>query len=91
MKSVALIAILCVSTTGCATERLYVHVDDELGRPVANAVVELGTMNKVIPFGSDRAKDYDHYEAVTDTNGNAVVKFNCKNGCFGWGVNASNY
>ena len=51
-KRMLLIIVLLALNTGCETERLYVHVDDELGRPVLNAVVKLRTMNKVIPFGS---------------------------------------
>lgn len=80
-----------VLATGCATERLYVHVEDECGCPVVGVEVGLSTMNKYVFMGSDKAKDYDIYTAMTDTNGNAVVNFRCINGSFGWGINSSNY
>jgi len=80
-----------VLTTGCATERLHVHVEDERGCPVPDVEVGLSTMNKYVFMGSDKAKDYDIYTAMTDTNGNAVVNFRCINGSFGWGINSSNY
>ncbi len=38
-KPLIVSAIILVANSGCASERLYVKVIDELGRPVTNAVV----------------------------------------------------
>jgi len=91
MRLTTLVGLWGILSTGCASERLSVHVEDEIGLPVSNAVVQLVTMNKYIPFGSYKSKDFDHYESKTDDRGNAVVRFRCVNGCFDWGVVSSNH
>lgn len=90
MNKMALLAIFVLSSiTGCATERMTVRVVDPEGLPVTGAVVSLRTMNKFIPFGSDRKRDFDVHLSTTDTNGVAVILFNCLNACFTWAVRAS--
>lgn len=82
------IATLLVACTGCASERLYVNVVDAEGRPVPNATVNVDFTSSHIVLGE--GKDH-HYEAKTDTNGNAVVKFNCNTSDFAWCVEADGY
>ncbi len=83
----ALLALM-LANVGCASERLYVKVVDEEGRPVSNAAVNVDFTSSHVVLG----KGTDHrYEAKTDTNGNAVVKFNCTTSDFGWRVEANGY
>ena len=82
------IATLLVTCTGCASERLCVKVVDDEGLPVSNATVNVYFTSRHIAFGDDT--DH-HYEAKTDTNGNAVVKFNCSTSDFAWRVEADGY
>jgi hypothetical protein len=83
----ALLALM-LANVGCASERLYVKVVDEEGRPVSNATVNVDFTSSHVVLG----KGTDHrYEAKTDTNGNAVVKFNCTTSDFGWRVEANGY
>lgn len=90
MNKLILIAIIVsVINTGCASERMTVRVIDPIGHPVSNVTVSVRTMNKVIPFGSDRNKDYTVYRSVTDTNGVANVSFRCLNAAFTWVVSSS--
>ena len=79
------IATLLVTCTGCASERLCVKVVDDEGLPVSNATVNVYFTSSHIVFGE--GTDH-HYEAKTDTNGNAVVKFNCSTSDFAWRVEA---
>ena len=82
------IATLLVTCTGCASERLCVKVVDDEGLPVSNATVNVYFTSSHIVFGE--GTDH-HYEAKTDTNGNAVVKFNCSTSDFAWRVEADGY
>lgn len=93
IKEFILIILLFIMNAGCASERLYVRVTDNEGRPVSNAVVRVGFSTSNVLFGgghSSRSKS-GHAEAKTDTEGNAVVKFNCKSASFGWDVKAEGY
>ena len=93
IKFFLLITFVSVMNVGCASERLYVRVTDNEGKPVSNAVVRVGFSTSNVLFGgghSSRSKS-GHAEAKTDTEGNAVVKFNCKNASFGWDVEADGY
>lgn len=76
--------------SGCASELMTVRVVDPEGMPVPNMTVSVRTMNKFIPLGSDRERDYTTYCAVTDTNGMAKVSFRCVNAGFSWSVRSSN-
>jgi len=83
-----------LASTGCASERLYVKVIDDEGCPVANAMVKVGFSTSHALFGGGHRKDGNdggRAEARTDTNGNAVVKFNCTSSDFGWHVEADGY
>ena len=82
-----------LANAGCASERLYVKVTDVEGVPVSNAVVHVGFSESHLLFGGGhRGKSVSHHsEAATDTNGNAVVKFNCTSSDFGWRVDADGY
>ena len=84
---------LFVINAGCASERLYVRVTDNEGKPVSNAVVRVGFSTSNVLFGGGHSSHSKsgHAEAKTDTEGNAVVKFNCKNASFGWDVEADGY
>ena len=87
-------AFLLLASTGCASERLYVKVVDDEGHPVANAAVKVGFSTSHVLFGGghrSRASSGGNAEARTDTNGNAVVKFNCQSSDFGWHVEADGY
>lgn len=90
MNRMILLTMFVLSlNTGCATERMTVRVVDPCGMPVSGAVVSLRTMNKFIPFGSNRKRDFNVYQSATDTNGVAVISFNCLNAGFTWAVRAS--
>ena len=88
------LSLLALASTGCASERLYVKVVDDEGNPVANAAVKIGFSNSNILFGgghSSRASNDGNAEARTDTNGSAVVKFNCRSSDFLWHIEADGY
>ena len=92
-KVLVLMVFAFVINAGCASERLYVRVVDNDGKPVSNAVVKVGFSTSNVLFGgghSSRSKS-GYAEAKTDTEVNAVVKFNCKNASFGWDVEADGY
>ena len=82
------IAILLVACTGCASERLYVRVIDDEDHPVPSATVNVDFTSSRVVLGDGKSR---HYEAKTDTNGNAVVKFNCTTSDFAWRVEADGY
>ncbi|MBR5550274.1 MAG: hypothetical protein IKU71_11190 [Kiritimatiellae bacterium] len=87
-------AFLLLANLGCASERLYVKVVDDEGSPVANAVVKVGFSDSHVLLGGGHrsgASSGGNAEARTDTNGNAVVKFNCQSSDFGWHVEADGY
>ena len=79
---------LLLGNVGCASESLYVKVVDDEGRPVSNATVNVDFTSSHVVFGE--GTDH-HYEAKTDSNGNAVVKFNCTSSDFAWSVEADGY
>lgn len=87
------ITVLLFANIGCASERLYVKVVDNDGNPVTNAVVCVGfsTSNVIFGGGHTSGGSGGHAEAKTDTNGNAVVKFNCTAAEFFWDVNADGF
>ncbi len=87
-RGILVIAALLFAGPGCASERLYVRVVDDDGHPVSNATVNVDFTSGHIVLGD--GTDH-HYEAKTDTNGNAVVKFNCKTSDIGWHVEADGY
>lgn len=92
-KEFILIALVLFVNAGCASERLYVQVTENDGRPISNAVVRVGFSTSNVLFGgghSSRSKS-GHAEARTDEKGNAIVKFNCKSDSFGWHVEAKGY
>ena len=83
-----LLFVLLFVNAGCATERLYVKVVDDEGIPVPNATVNVYFTSSPIVLGDGTNH---HYEGKTDTNGNAVVKFNCNTSDFAWRVEADGY
>ena len=87
-RNILSIATLLVSCMGCASERLYVKVIDDVGCPVSNATVNVDFTSSHVVLGEGRSH---HYEAKTDTNGNAVVKFDCTTSDFAWRVEADGY
>lgn len=82
------IVTLLVTCTGCASERLYVKVVDCEGNPVSNATVNVDFTSSHVVLGEGKSH---HYEANTDTNGEAVVKFDCTTSDFAWRVEADGY
>ena len=94
MKSLFIgIIVTCFTCSGCASERLQVTVTDSRGHPISNALVRVGTSTSHMIFGGGRRnrKSRRSYESRTDTNGIAVVKFNCQSSDFGWHVEADGY
>ena len=64
------------------------RVTDCEGLPVTNALVSLGFSAGNVVFAE--GKSYN-YEAKTDTQGKAEIKFDCKSSDFGWAVKADGY
>ena len=66
---------------------------DSSGCPISNAVVRVGTSTShmILGGGHRKRKSGRSYESRTDTNGIAVVKFNCSSSNFGWHVEAEGY
>ena len=94
MKSLFIgMIVTCFTCSGCASERLQVTVTDSRGHPISNALVRVGTSTSHMIFGGGRRnrKSRRSYESKTDTNGIAVVKFNCQSSDFGWHVEADGY
>ena len=87
-KSCMMLLFLLFGNVGCANERLYVKVVDDEGWPVSNATVTVDFTSSHIVLG--KGTDH-HYEAKTDTNGTAEVKFNCTTSDFAWHVKADGY
>jgi len=63
-------------------------VTDNEGLPLSNAIVRLGFSSGHVVFAKGTSK---HYEAKTDKNGKAVVKFNCSSSEVYWSVKAEGY
>ena len=89
MKQLVFLAVLALATAGCASETFTVNVTDFDNVAVTDAVITVKAMNKVILFGSDKAKDFNRYTALADSNGVATVRFSCPNGHFSWWVTAN--
>ena len=94
MKStILLFAVMGFAITGCASERLQVTVVDNQGNPVSNATVNVGFSTSLVLFGGGHSSQDSggHAMAKTDTNGIAIVNFNCTSSSFGWDVVADGY
>ena len=88
MKAAVFFVVVSLCLTGCATERFRVTVTDGEGVPVSNAVVSLGfTAGHVVLA---RGTPY-HYEARTDSQGKAEIRFNGKSSSVGWSVRADGF
>ena len=87
------LATLLITSSGCASERLYVKVVDYEGHPVSNATVCVGFSTSHVLFGGGHSSSDKGGRAMskTDTNGVAIVKFNCSSSDFGWRVVADGY
>ena len=92
-KAVSLACVIGMALSGCASERLYVTVVDEEDNPVSNAVVYVGFSTSNVLFGGGHSSRDEGGNAMakTDTNGVAIVKFNCTSASFGWDVVADGY
>ena len=77
-----------VSCDVYSSERFRVTVTDSEGSPVTNALVSLGFSAGNVVFAE--GKSYN-YEARTDTQGKAEIKFDCKSSNVGWAVKADGY
>ena len=88
-----MVAFLLLANLGCASERLYVKVVDGDGNPVTNGIVRVGVSTSHLLFGggNSRTSKSGYAEGRTDTDGNAVVKFNGQSSDFGWYVEADGY
>ena len=87
-RIIVLLIVTTLSFAGCASERFRVTVTDGDGMPVSNAVVSLGFSAGHIVFA--RGRSYD-YEARTDAQGKAEIKFKGRSSQFGWDVKADGY
>ena len=92
-KAVSLACVIGMALSGCASERLHVTVVDEEDNPVSNAVVRVGFSTSNVLFGGGHSSRDEGGIAMakTDTNGVAIVKFNCTSASFGWDVVADGY
>ena len=90
---ISITAITGFTLINCASERLQVTVIDDIGEPVSNATVNVGFSQSNTLFGGGHAthENGGHATAKTDTNGIAVVKFDCTTSDFGWHVEANGY
>ena len=88
-----MLTFLLLVNLGCASERLYVKVVDGDGNPVTNGIVRVGVSTSHLLFGggNSRTSKSEYAEGITDTDGNAVVKFNGQSSDFGWYVEADGY
>ena len=93
MTKKVLIPVLSICIVGCASERLQVTVTDSDGNPISNAVVRVGFSTSHVIFGGGHTSSNKggQAEAKTDTNGIAVVKFNCTAAEFCWDVKADGF
>lgn len=88
MKITVLLAVVSFGLAACASERFRVTVTDGDGLPVSNAVVSLGFSAGNVVFAKGTPH---HYEARTDSQGKAEIKFNGKSSNVGWSVRADGY
>ena len=93
MKNMLTTAIVVsLISSGCASESLQVRVSDCDGNPLPNARVRVGVPAKTGFWGSNsRSYKGANYEARTDSNGVATVRFNCTSSFFGWSAEADGF
>lgn len=77
-----------LAAEGCASERMYVKVTDNEGNPVANATVNVSFTSGHIVWGDGTVKSY---KSITDTNGTAIVSFDCDSSDVHWKVQKDGY
>ena len=87
-KICTVLPFLLLASAGCASERLHVKVIDDVGFSVSNATVEVAFSSGHIILTDGKSR---RYEAITDENGKAVVKFNGDNSDVYWTVKADGY
>ena len=88
MKRHLVFLVLSMANVGCASERLYVKVVDDDGNPVSNATVHVGFTSGHVVFASGKSC---HYEAKTEADGNAVVRFDGNSSDVHWSVKADGF
>ena len=86
--TIILLGTISFSLMGCASERFRVTVTDGDGLPVSNAIVRIGFSSGHVVFAKGTSH---HYEATTDADGKAEIRFNCKSSNVGWSVSADGY
>ena len=93
MRSIfTVVTVVFVMSSGCASESLKVRVLNCDGDPVPNARVRVGVPAKTGFWGSNsRSYKGTNYEAMTDSNGVAMVRFNCTSSFFGWSAEADGF
>ena len=95
MKQILLIFLIMAGTIVCwAAEdcSLTLFVRDELGQPVSNATAMVNVICKNTINAGASSSDWAHYSAQTDTNGMAVVQFQCfYDGVYMWGADVEGY
>ena len=92
MKSVSMMFVLLFVHVGYALESFHVQVFSLNGSPISNAVAVVDVPVKTGFWGSNsKSQTATRYEAVTDTNGVAIVRFNCASSDFYWCVRAEGY
>jgi len=95
MKYVLVAFIIISSRMVCSAAEdcwltLYVH--DELNCPVSNATAMVRVVSKLKYNAGADSSDWSRYSSLTDTNGQAVVQFQCfYDGDYEWGVKADGY
>ena len=70
MKKCLTILVLLLANSGCASERLYVTVVDDIGNPVSNAVVNVSFSSGHVVFGRGTTHCF---KGMTGQDGNAIV------------------
>ena len=92
MKKMILMLVTAFVHLGYALEFLYVKVVSLEGNPVSNAVAIVDVPPTTGFWGNNsKSGTGTRYEATTDTNGVAVVRFNCTRPDFYWCVQATGY
>lgn len=88
MKKCLTILVLLLANSGCASERLYVTVVDDIGNPVSNAVVNVSFSSGHVVFGRGTTHCF---KGMTGQDGNAVVRFNGGSSDVYWSVKADGF
>ena len=93
MKIILRFVLLFVCDLAVAMECLHVRVVDNGGNPVTNALVHVWTEKtaRLPSWGKDGDDANNHYQAKSDANGCAIVRFKCVNAIFHWHVDADGY